>query len=63
MSNIEKIKSIKNDIAALSKKIAEKKYETAEERHELQKKRWLLKRMLSAIENGEDGSYLNLFNR
>lgn len=62
MSNIEKIKSIKNDIAALSKKIIEKQYETTEEKHKLQKKRWLLKRMLSAIENGEDCGYLDLFN-
>ena len=62
MSNIEKIKSIKDDIAALSRIIVEKQYETAEEKHELQKKRWLLKRMLSAIENGEDCSYLDLFN-
>ncbi len=62
MSNTEKIKSIKDDIAATSRKIVEKQYKTAEEKHELQKKRWLLKRMLSAIENGEDYGYLDLFN-
>lgn len=61
MSNIEKIKEIKAEIAAISKKIVDKAYETLDEKHELQKKRWLLKRMLSAIENGEDCGYLDIF--
>ena len=62
MNNIEKIKEIKAEIAAISKKIVDKTYETLDEKHELQKKRWLLKRMLSAIERGEDSGYLDLFN-
>ena len=61
MDNIEKINSIKNEIAVLSKKLVEKKYESLDEKHELQKKRWLLKRMLSAIENDEAYGYLELF--
>ena len=62
MSNFEKIKSIKDEITAISQRIVEKRYETADEKHELQKRRWLLKRMLSAIENSEDYRYLDLFN-
>ena len=61
MSDIERIKEIKEEIAAISKKIVDKAYETLDEKHELQKKRWLLKRMLSAIESGENYGYLGLF--
>ncbi len=61
MSNVEKIKEIKAEIAEISKKIVDKAYETLDEKHELQKKRWLLKRMLSAIETGESYGYLDLF--
>ena len=60
MSNIEKINNIKDEIAMLSKQIVDKQYKTLDEKHELQKKRWLLKRMLSAIQDGSDSSYLNL---
>ena len=61
MDNIAKIKGIKEEIAALSAKIVGQQYNTADEKHELQKRRWLLKRMLSSIENDTDSSYLNLF--
>ncbi len=61
MDNIAKIKGIKEEIAALSAKIVGHQYETAEEKHELQKQRWLLRRMLAAIETGTDCEYLSLF--
>ena len=63
MNNIQKIKEIKAEIAEISKQITEKTFETLDDKHELQKKRWLLKRMLSAIENGEDCGYLDLFKQ
>ena len=61
MNTIEKMESIKNEIAEVSKRIVDKDYKTVDEKHELQKKRWLLKRMLSAIQDGSDSSYLSLF--
>ena len=61
MSNVQKIEAIKAEISEISKRITEKTYVTLEEKHELQKKRWLLKRTLSAIENGSDCGYLDLF--
>lgn len=61
MSNIQKIKSIKAEIAEISKKIVDKDYETLQDKHDLQKKRWILKRTLTAIETGEDCGYLDIF--
>lgn len=61
MSNVQRIKEVKAEIAGISKKIVEKAYDSLEEKHELQKRRWLLKRLLSAIEAGTDSSYLELF--
>ena len=61
MSNIQKIKEIKAEKAAISKKIIDKDYDTAQDKHDLQKKRWILKRTLTAIELGEDCGYLDIF--
>ena len=61
MSNVQKIKEIKAEIAGISKQIMDKAYDTLDGKHELQKKRWLLKRLLLAIENEEDCSYLDIF--
>lgn len=61
MSNIQKIKSIKAEIAEISKKIVNKDYDTEQSKHDLQKRRWILKRTLSAIEAGEDCGYLDIF--
>lgn len=61
MSNVAKIKSIKAEIAEISKHIVNQDYQTAQEKHDLQKRKWILKRMLSAIEAGEDYGYLDIF--
>ena len=52
MKNQQEIQEIQATIEALRKRINAGDYENLQEKHELEKQRWLLKKHLAALEAG-----------